>query len=266
MREADARPRLGRPGAFLVLFLPHLGAGGPAAHPGFQSLLGPGAQLSLTEKLDSHHWADGTGPPWPARGRPPPQSPRRQAVSQPRSPASAEPARTGLHKPVHLGPDRVSPALGSPPAPELWLNTDRGTSASGLANSDRPAKVALSCPHGSTTWWGARVYLWGMMSRGQRAIGCYHAVPGLRLRAFSWKCRRTGQRGTCGHFAGAAPGALSVSPACVALLALPEDGVRERRGWGPEVEGVGGEGLQGAAGFCLHGRKALQLLSHGLDG
>lgn len=74
---------------------------------------------------------------------------------------------------------------------------------------------------------------------GTRAMGGHRTAPCLRLRAFSWKCRFTG------HCDLRPP--PWVSPARVALLALPEDGVRERRGWGPEVEGVVGEGLQGAA-------------------
>lgn len=40
---------------------------------------------------------------------------------------------------------------------------------------------------------------------------------------------------------------LGALPARVSLLALPEDGVRERWGWGAEVEGVVRQGLQGAA-------------------
>lgn len=42
-------------------------------------------------------------------------------------------------------------------------------------------------------------------------------------------------------------GALGASPARVSLLPLSEDGIRERWGWGAEVEGVVRQRLQGAA-------------------
>ena len=73
--------------------------------------------------------------PWPSR----------------QGPACTSPCTWGRTiSPQHWAPHRL---------PELWLNTDRGASASGLANSDRLAKVALSCAHGSTAWWGARASL-----------------------------------------------------------------------------------------------------------
>ena len=110
------RQRRGRPGAFLYCFS-H--TWGPVArlhtlHFSLSSAPGPSgaSQRSWTCTTEQ------TAPAHPGPlGAVPPRPPRRQTVSQPRSPALAEPARAGLHEPVHLGTDHLSPALGSPPAP-----------------------------------------------------------------------------------------------------------------------------------------------------
>lgn len=58
------------------------------------------------------------------------------------------------------------------------------------------------------------------------------------------------------------PGVHSPSPAGVALLALAQDGIRQRGRRRSEAEGVVGKGLQGRAAVRLHGCKTLQFLRH----
>lgn len=58
------------------------------------------------------------------------------------------------------------------------------------------------------------------------------------------------------------PQGVTFSPAGVALLALAQDGIRQRGRRRPEAEGVVGKGLQGRASVRLHGCKTLQFLRH----
>lgn len=104
-----------------------------------------------------------------------------------------------------------------------------------------------------------------MTSRGQRPTG-YHARPWLRPSFFFLEVQFWALVAPAATLLGAAPGAHRISHLHV-YRSLPflRMGSMERWGWGPEVEGVVWEGCRELA-ESTHGRKALQLLRHGLNG